>query len=58
MPHVARRCAQEGTGPAGYIAFLGGYIDDLRGMSDYTHELVKARECKENSVNMVIKGWV
>jgi hypothetical protein len=56
MPHVARRCAQEGTGPAGYIAFLGGYIDDLRGMSDYTHELVKARECKENSVNMVIKG--
>eukprot|EP00438_Fugacium_kawagutii_P030925 Skav202927 [mRNA] locus=scaffold1565:320662:321756:- [translate_table: standard] len=32
-------------------------IDDLRGMTDYTHELVVDRESKENSLKMVIKSW-
>ena len=32
-------------------------IDDLRGMSDFTHEVLIERECKENSLKMVIKGW-
>lgn len=32
-------------------------IDDLRGLSDYTHELVMERECKESSLKMVIKSW-
>ena len=32
-------------------------IDDLRGMSDYTHELVMERECRENSLKMIIKAW-
>ena len=31
-------------------------IDDLRGLSDYTHELVMERECKESSLKMVIKS--
>ena len=32
-------------------------IDDLRGMSDFTHELVLEREQKENMLKMVIKSW-
>eukprot|EP00435_Cladocopium_sp_Y103_P074556 s225_g49.t1 len=32
-------------------------IDDLRGMTDYTHELVMERECKESSLKMILKAW-
>ena len=32
-------------------------IDDLRGMSDFTHEIVFEREAKYNSLKMVIKSW-
>ena len=32
-------------------------IDDLRGMTDDTHELVMEQECKESSLKMVIKSW-
>lgn len=32
-------------------------IDDLRGMSDLTHELMIDREAKENNHKMVIKSW-
>ena len=32
-------------------------IDDLRGMSDFTHEIVMEREHKENMCKMVIKSW-
>ena len=32
-------------------------IDDLRGMSNFTHEIVMEREQKENAFKMVIKSW-
>jgi len=35
-------------------------FDDLRGITDYTHELVMEQdeqECKESSLKMVIKCW-
>ena len=32
-------------------------IDDLRGMSDFTHEIVIKRENKEMMLKMVIKAW-
>jgi hypothetical protein len=32
-------------------------IDDVRGMSDLTHELVLDREIRENKCKMVIKSW-
>eukprot|EP00438_Fugacium_kawagutii_P028913 Skav225417 [mRNA] locus=scaffold2656:808561:809661:- [translate_table: standard] len=32
-------------------------IDDVRGMSDLTHELVLEKEIRENKCKMVIKSW-